>query len=307
MQESAANVLRGIPAALSSSEGCIYILIKDLDKELEGFIATGMTDKNRLHALSREDEQAVAECCQRHMLTLNYCSQRMAYMHRTVTVTYPQISGSKGMAKVSLIPWFTLPDRPYPVFTYIYAIWHYDVSEKKSQRLSAEAAGKVFGIDSFNKSTVCRNIKTMKGLSESIRDVVAASAETARKQTTKEVMARIPEILKGCPSIESLKEILYGHVAPVPENVKNSQNLTYALGAITHEYSKVILDPASASNRKRDKRKRPARPRKHPKTGVQRTLRFADSAKIERIRRDFIAICRDMAMYSAATNHKFLL
>jgi len=40
---------------------------------------------------------------------------------------------------------------------------------------------------------------------------------------------------------------------------------------------------------------------------VQRTLRFADSAKIERIRRDFIAICRDMVMDSAATNHKFLL
>jgi hypothetical protein len=69
----------------------------------------------------------------------------------------------------------------------------------------------------------------------------------------------------------------------------------------------VIITAANAEYRRLDTRKRPARPRKHPKPGAQRTLRFANPAKIERIRRGFIAACRDMVMYSAAAYHKFLL
>jgi hypothetical protein len=310
-QESAANVLRdilsGIPAALSSGSECIYILVKDLSKELGEFISTGKTDKTRLHALSREDEQAVAECCALHDLTLNYCSQRMDYMHRKVTVTYPQISGSKGGVKVLLIPWFTLPDRPYPVFIYIYAIWHYNASEKKSQRLSAEAAGKLFGIDSFNKSTVCRNIKAMGGLPEAIRADGAAPGGNAGTKTIKEVIGCIPEILKSCPSNGSLDEMLGGNVAPNPKSVSNAQNLPYALSAIPHEYSQVILEAAPAGDRRRDTRKRPARPRKKPERGVQRTIRFVDSVKIECIRRGFITACRSVVIDSAAVYHKFVL
>jgi len=310
-QESAANVLRGvfsgIPAALSSSGKCIYILVRDISKELGDFISTGMTDKTRLHALSREDEEAVAECCELHDLTLSYCSQCMEYMHREVTVTYPQISGSGGGAKVLLTPWFALPDRPYPVFIYMYAIWHYNVSEKKSQRLSAEAAGKLFGIDSFNKSTVCRNIKAMGELSEAIRAGGAAPGGNAGTKTTKEMLGCIPKILESCPSNGLLEEMLGGSIAPSPESANNAQNLLYDLSAIPHEYSRVIIEAAPAGNRKGDTRKRPARSRKKPENGVQRTTRFVDSAKIERIRRGFIAVCRDMVMDSAAAYHKFLL
>ena len=310
-QESAENVLRGvfsgIPAALSSGGERIYILVKDLSTELGDFISTGTTDKTQLHALSRKDEQAIAECCEQHELTLDYCSQRMEYMHRKVTVTCPQISGSKGGVSVLLIPWFALPDRSYPVFIYMYAIWHYNVSEKKSQRLSAEAAGKLFGIDSFNKSTVCRNIKAMAGLSEAIGAGSAVPGESAGTKTTKEAIGCIPEMLKSCPSNGSLEEMLGGNVTPNPESSKNAKNLPYAMSAIPHEYSQMIIEAAPTGNRKRDTRKRPARPRKKPGNSVQRTKRFVDSAKIERIRRDFIATCCGMVIDSAAVYHKFLL
>jgi len=307
MQESVANVFCGIPAALTSGEKCIYILVKDLDKDLEDFISTGRADRIQLQALPSEEMQAIAKCCERHGLELKHYSQRMEYMHRKVTVAYPQISSPATGMKVSLVPWFTLPDRPYPVFAYIYAIWHYNTSEKKSQRLSAAAAGKVFGIGSFNKSTVCRNLKAMERLSESVQIGSPASAGTARAQTTKEVIGCIPEILKSCPPTESLKEMLGGNVAPIPESANSPHKLTNALDAIPQEYSQVIMETAPAGTRKRDARKRPARPRKQPGNDVQRILRFADSEKIESIRRGFIAACRIMVIDSAAVYHKFVL
>ena len=310
-QESAANVLRdvlsGIPAALSTGGECIYMLVKDISKELEGFIYTGMTDKSRLHALSREDERAVAECCGRHGLTLNYCSQCLEYMHRKVTVAYPQIRYRKGAAKVLLIPWFTLPDRLYPVFTYIYAIWHYNASGKKSQRLSAAAAGKVFGIDSFHKSTVCRNIKAMEGLAESIMGGSPAPDEKSGKQAAVDVIESIPEILKHCPTAAALKESLGGTVFPMPEHMNNTQKPGDALSSIPLDYSKAIVEPPHSGSRQRDTRKRPPRPYRRPGNHVQRPLRFADSAKIRRIRRDFIAACRDKVIDTATAHHKFLL
>jgi hypothetical protein len=306
MQETIADILRHVPIALSKDPDCLYILVKELDPDLEEFILTGLAKTSEFNVIPGSIMYEMAADWEKCGLHFEYRSQRMEYSHRSVTIKYPCISIEGTDMKVSLIPWFTLPDRPYPVFVYMYAIWHYNVSEKKSQRLSAAAAGKVFGIGSFNKSTVCRNIKALKEFSESIRNVSPVSAETAKMQTNEEVMKRIPEILKGCQSIESLKELFGGNVAPIPESVKNTRNPIDALSVIPHGHSEVILEPARAGIRKRDTRKRPARPRKQLKTDVQRTLRFADSEKIERIRREFIAACRDMVMDSAAY-HKFLL
>jgi hypothetical protein len=168
IQGAISDILRCVPIALSTGGGCIYILIKDINKELARFISTGRTEAAVFHTLSLEEMKATAECCEQHGLTLTYRSHCMEYMHRKVTITYPQVSNHATGIKVSLIPWFLLPDRPYPIFTYAYAIWHYNSSGKKSQRLSAAATGKVFGVSSFNKSTVCRNIKALEGLFNSI-------------------------------------------------------------------------------------------------------------------------------------------
>ena len=307
MQESIAKVFCGIPAALFSDRNCIYILIKDISEELENFIFTGMTEAVMFETLSREDMEAMAECCKQHGLALAYRSQRMEYMHRKVTVTYPQISNNATGMKVLLIPWFTLSDRPYPVFTYIYAIWHYNNGGKKSQRLSAAAAGKVFGINTFNKSTVCRNIKALEGLFENVRIDRPMPDETAKPPSNTDVIGHIPKILQVCTSIELLKEMLGDNIVQLPDCVNRTKTVKYTPSAIPQEYSKVIIEAMPAGNRRRDTRKRPARPRKRPANAVQRNLRFTDSAKIEHIRKAFIVICRCIAMDSATAYHKLLL
>jgi hypothetical protein len=231
----------------------------------------------------------------------------MEYMHRKVTITYPQVSNHATGTKVSLIPWFLLPERPYPIFIYIYAIWHYNNSGKKSQRLTAAATGKVFGVDSFNKSTVCRNIKALEGLFDSIRTDRPITGKTTMTLSNRDVIGHIPDMLKCCTSIEALREMLGDNIEPAPEGINNRKTPAYALNDMPPEFLEVIIEAMPAGSRRRDTRIRPIRPRKRPANTVQRNLRFVDSAKIERIRRDFIAVCMCIAMESAIIYHKFLL
>jgi hypothetical protein len=122
-----------------------------------------------------------------------------------------------------------------------------------------------------------------------------------------DLIENIPDMLKCCASIEALREILGDNIEPMPEGISNTKSLTYALSDIPQEYLEVIIDAVPNGGRQRDTRIRPVRPRKRPANTVQRNLRFADSAKIERIRRDFIAVCMCIAMESAIIYHKFLL
>ena len=157
--------------------------------------------------------------------------------------------------------------------------------------MTASATGKVFGIDSFNKSTVCRNIKAMEGLYESINTCSPASGDDAKMQADESLVALVPEIFRCCPSTEALKEMLGGNTAPVPECVKPTRRPVYTLNAIPHEYSDVIVEAASAGARCRGRRKRPPCPYRPSDKRVQRPLRFTDSAKIGHIRKEFITVC----------------
>ena len=121
IQELTSNVLRGIPAAITSGNR-IFILFKELSEELEQFISTGRTGSAQLDAISREDMEAVAECCERNGLTLKYRNLYIEYMHRKIVVICPQVSAPATRMRVMLIPWFAMQGRPYPVFTYIYAL-----------------------------------------------------------------------------------------------------------------------------------------------------------------------------------------
>ena len=56
-----------------------------------------------------------------------------------------------------LIVWpsFKLPYRPYPIFVYLYAVALY-LSSGESQRKTAAKTSKVFGMETFDHSTICR-------------------------------------------------------------------------------------------------------------------------------------------------------
>jgi hypothetical protein len=63
-------------------------------------------------------------------------------MESSVIIKYLQVLNPKTDVSISLIPWFLLSGRPYPVFIYIYANWHYESFGKKSMKQSAIATGK---------------------------------------------------------------------------------------------------------------------------------------------------------------------
>ena len=307
MQEAVSNSLCRVPIALSNGDGCVYTLVKELSPDLEKFILTGETELNEFQVFPDGVVDTLPERMAQCGLKVGYISQRMEYMHRTVTINCPRVSAKGTDINVYLIPWFSLPDRPYPVFAYIYAIWHYNVSEKKSQRLSAAATGKVFGIESFNKSTVCRNIKAMGVVFENPVASGAASGESDVARSNEDLIGFIPKMLECCLSAEALGEVFGSTVAPVPERVNTAPKTVHALESIPQDYSKVAMDPPPAGIRRRDTRKRQARPYRPPENRVQRPLIFADSEKIKQIRRDFIAACMPIVVGYATGYRKFLL
>jgi len=305
-QEALSSVFCGLPIALAASENCLYILIKDLEIKLENFISTGETVTTELQVFPDADMHAMEAQWTHLGLTVSYRSQQMEYMYRQVTITYPQVSNPKTGMEISLIPWFMLPNRPYPTFSYIYAIWHYRNSDEKSQRLTAAATAKLFGLSRFNKSTVCRSIKAMEHLLETLKPDRPLSI-VREAPATEDIISRIPKILKDCLSIESLKETWGDRVGQPPESIK-AGNVPDVLSNIPQKCSKVLKGKGPAANGKpRDTRKRQGRPRTTGAQPVQRKIDFAPQPQLERIRKDFIVSCHSIVIDAAVTYHLFLL
>ena len=201
----------------------LYVLIKDTRKDLEDFLLSGRAEADEFHALSDEHEQSIADLCVRLGLTATYHNQAMDYMHRRFMVTYPKIRNPANAKSITLIPWFMLPGRPYPLFVYLYAIWHYGVSERKSLRLSALAAGKLFGIDELNKSTVWRSIKAM-GCFIGATGIDRPLAVDARPAPSMEdILGLVPELLKDRPDPGSLRGMPGGTPGPLPAPVRQTE------------------------------------------------------------------------------------
>jgi len=306
-QDVLENIFRDIPIVLAADGLHLYYLIKNPSEELEKFILTGNKDRNEFQALSKKDMQEIVRCCKELGLTITYHKQNMEYMRKKIEIIYPRVNNTETVMKVSLIPWFMFPGRPYPVFAYVYGIWHYYSNGKKSLRLSADAAGKMFGIESLNKSTISRSIKAMEDIFAIFQIDRPLSTEEREVSSIEDIIGDISKILKECPSFETLKKIYGDKAALLPERVNNTENIPIALSGIPHECSKVIKDSDHTRIHPRDKRKRPARPRKKEIQSVQRSLCYVESQEIEQKRKDFIAYCRSMIMDAAITYHHFLL
>lgn len=57
-------------------------------------------------------------------------------------------------------PSFKLPNRPYPLFVYLYAVAWY-LSSGESQRETAEKVIHFFGLETFSHSTICRFLRRL--------------------------------------------------------------------------------------------------------------------------------------------------
>ena len=176
IQEAIEASLCNIPVAMIHDTKA-YILVKNLSERLEKFIQTGKTEAgaSELSVFSDAQEKELAIDWRESEYGYVFHYQTLEYMNKRISVKYPVVTKQKTEMRLSLIPWCMLPDRPYPVFVYAYAIWHYSMTGQKSMMLSAHAAGKVFGIGSFNKSTLCR-IRKDKNISGMLTGHTEATA-----------------------------------------------------------------------------------------------------------------------------------
>ena len=333
-REALMNVLCGVPIVLVDGENKAYILVQELSEELHKFIYTENADVDELNTLQNEykfEPDELSLLPKKHVLAFNelnalprkyeyelfkqwrsanfeykYCSQPFEYMHKKINIRYPQVRNPQTELEFSIIPWFFLPDRPYPVFLYAYAIWHYNNTTPKSMELSATVAGEIFGVNSFHKSTISRNKKEMERLFNSINIYNPLSVEEPPPPSISEISVKITEALKINTSLDSLIETLNFDAARLPRPTGRGDAVSYALSKIPIELSKALSERPPAGNNPRDIRSRPARPHEHREKKDKPKPAYAESHEITRIRLSFIAICRAIVMDAAITFHRFL-
>ena len=74
--------------------------------------------------------------------------------HRQLTLECPILHLDDGSYQM-IWPSFKLPNRPYPVFVYLYAVSQY-LSNGESMRSTAKKVINIFGLETFSHSTLCR-------------------------------------------------------------------------------------------------------------------------------------------------------
>jgi len=295
LQEILEMVLPIVPAVLNRDKH-FYILIKDINNDLHKFITTGKAVANEIDVFNDEYEKELILTWQKSGYEYKYRNQTVEYMHRSVSIRYLTVNNPRTNISVSLIPWFMLPGRLYPVFVYAYAEWHYVKSRQKSMRLSACAAGRIFGVESFNKSTLSRVHNDKQFFN--IRDEPSSLLDSNAAEFAVELLENYPKMRKHA----------------MPDNgerrsppIRSSEYISHIFCSIPDELSKVIKDRPLPRRATGDTRKRPPRRLKTQQKRLQRPPDFVQSSQIELIRSSFIAACMAAVLDTAIKYHKFLI
>ena len=252
-------------------------------------------------------------------LTVTYHRQQVELVDR-ITIAYMKVEDPKTNLSVSMTPWFLVAGRPYPIFTYMYAIAHYQRADRKSLEESAAAVRKLFRISGFHKSTVSRSLSAMEGFIDASRLEQPLAADVLKNpgclhngqpdpdQPKEDVVKQISEILAAYPSFEMLERDFGERVRRLPEPIKRTDSTSHALSGIPDEPFNIIIRSKPGGRPSRDRRKRPPRPLANgrPKP-VQHPLKFIDYPQREEKRKDFIAICHRLALNAAIKYHRFLV
>jgi len=283
-----------------------YILVKDLSEEMTDFIFSGKVITSELHVFSEDFEKEIIRKWRSMGFKVIYRSQRLDYMRKDVTIKYLEVRNPKTGMKISLIPWFLAPGRPFPIFVYLYAVLQYYNSGQKSMQSSAMATRELFRLSSnFGKSTISRTIDLMEPLLSSFQMNSPLPVEEPEIPSATETINCIPELLENCRSIEAIENALGIKAVCLPPPVRRKNNVSYALSLIPDELSNVIKDKKPRPKKHRDNRKRPARPRKKPP--VQHVPDYVEFRERERIRKAFIHLCKAIVLNAAVSYHRFLI
>jgi hypothetical protein len=306
------NKFFALPTIIAEGASCLYILVSETHGKLEEFVLNAKAKTDDFHVFSVWQERTMTAEWTRLGLVVTYQSQKMDYMGYVFAIKYLKIRNPETGMSISLIPWFMIPGRPFPVFVYIFAIWHYSVTGKKSLKDSADATKKLFKIDTFNKSTVSRNIKALENFVDIslIDSPLSANAPEApstkpEHQACEEMIKHVTKILEGCPSVKSLEKVYGDMFKRLPPPVRPAAS--DVLSSIPDKISKILKPKNPAELKVRDARVRPPRPKRgNRRRRVQQRRKFVDSAEIESTRIAFIEFCKCLVLDAAEKYHLFL-
>ena len=306
-QEMLKNVLGEVPIVLVDNKNKAFLLIRDINEELEEFIRTGIANYSHKYSVFPEEyEQEIIKQCLLAGFRYTYRRQKLEYKFNVVTIIYIQIYNPNTGLNISLVPWFLLKDRPYPIFVYLYAILHYFNSEQKSMQRSAMVTSAIFGVIKFNKSTLCRSIKAMKCLISDFQMESPLSVEESDIPSSEEIISRILDLLNNCPTIDTLAKECQVKTGSLPPPVRDADEVSYAFSKIPKELFDALKTVKSVKSKVRDLRRRRTRKRKREYKSEQHELKFVESARIDQIRLEFIAVSKTMVMNAAIVFHRFL-
>jgi len=341
------KVLKETPFALSTGNGEIYILIKDLTAEMDNFINGEPFKGEELHVFSEAYEKRVARRWREHGYECAYRRQSVEYMGRTITIKYLHVKNPETKIDVSLIPWFMLPKRKYPVTTYVFAAWYSTLPEEKAGlRKTGEVVRELFELSTFDPSTVWRVRAQISHIfGEQREEDRTLSIQEPKIATTADIIDRITEFLEKCPSSEAIKydtkedakefqaqlaPAAAGNVEQKNENQegagqdKNSGNKkantsTAPAGrAVGYEVSAQILGnipvelakvtkPEPVKQSRHDRRDRPARPRGERLPKEPEGSLLIESNELKKKRYEFTMVCMNMVLNAVYLYHKFLI
>jgi len=301
----------------------LYYLCTEINEELEHFVRTGKqpeeekgTNKEYCVFAHGKEELMVSRWAGLGM-TVTYHRQQVELVDR-ITITYMKVQNPKTGLSISIIPWFLVAGRPYPIFVYIYAIGYYHQAEVKSLGESAAAVKKMFGVSGFHKSTISRSIRAMEGfIDASMLDQPLAAEGLKKAEMTsnwvesdkpcENVIDAIAEILASYPTFEALEKEIGGKVKRLPKPIKRTGGTSLALSGIPNGPFNIIMPDKPGGRPSHDHRKRPPRPRAKGTKPVQRPLKFIDRPQREEKRKAFIAICHHLTLNAAIIYHRFLV
>jgi len=201
------RVFAEIPIVQATNGGALYILIKELPEETANYIQGERYEGEELPVFPEDYEAMVVAGWRSRGYKCSYCRQSMEYMKRVAIIKYLHVINPCTGVSIFLIPWFMLPRKKYPVQIYTYAAWYSSLTEEPAGACeTAEVVKKLFGLETFDPSTVYRSKAQISRIfGEYGKNGTALSTQEPQTATTETIIGWVTEALAKHPTDESVK------------------------------------------------------------------------------------------------------
>ena len=286
-------ISHSVPYVLEDSTTARYILLTELEDDLNRWVRTGKTEMLKFRVLPDNKEKMLSAMCRNLKLTVTRGSQMLQYCGRTAEIEYLRVKDSNAKTSVALIPWFMIPRKKYPVFVYLFTYWYCQLLHK-SEREAAMAAATLFGTE-IHYSVISRSANMARALLD-IKDPLPRTKPAA--VSFDDILNAVPVLLKtaidqvqlppGCYPAAALTNIPLCCANIIRLEVRRPANAT---PPVTTRRKKTPDDcPADKPSKKKPK-----------------YIQLVSDRKINKIRRVFIALCQRLVVNATKLYHRFLI